>query len=102
MGLAFSDRADVNIFDLVAERDSLRKLPDGPAKTAALGELLGPRNGVPLAAERVYLGRDMSRAAVLRLKDPNGRDRIRLTVDSLGAASLEFLDENGTVTRRLP
>ena len=34
--------------------------------------------------------------------DPNGKPRIRLKVDSLGRASLEFLDEKGTVTSRLP
>lgn len=102
VGLSFGDRADVNIFDLVAERDSIMKLPDGPAKTAALETWRGPRNGVPLSAERVYLGRDTSRAAVLRLKDPNGRDRIRMTVDSLGTPRLEFLDENGNVTQWLP
>lgn len=102
MGLSFADRADVNIFDLVAERDSMMKLPDGQAKTAALEKWRSPRNGVPLAAERVYLGRDVSRAAVLKLKDPNGHERIRLSVDSLGVARLEFLDERGTVTQRLP
>jgi len=102
MGLSFADRADVNIFDLVAERDSIMKLPDGPAKTAALEKWRGPRNGVPLSAERVYLGRDVSRAALLGLKDPNGRERIRLSVDSLGVPRLEFLDERGTVTQRLP
>jgi hypothetical protein len=102
MGLAFSDRADVNIFDLVAERDSIMKLADGPTKTAALERLRGPRNGVPLNAPRVYLGRDVSRTAVLRLSDPQGRPRLQLTVDSLGAPSLAFLDEHGTVMQRLP
>lgn len=100
--LSFADRANVNIFDLVMQRDSIVKLPDGPAGTAALEKRRGPRNGVPLSAERVYLGRDLSRAAVLTLKDPNGRDRIRLSVDSLGAPRLEFLDGNGQVTERLP
>ena len=102
VGLSFGDRANVNIFDLVAERDSIMKLPDGPARTAALERWRGPRNGVPLFAERVYLGRDTSQTAVLKLKDPAGRDRIRLAVDSLGAPRLEFLDEQGNVTRRLP
>lgn len=102
VGLSFADRANVNIFDLVRERDSIMKLPDGPAKTAALEQWRGPRNGVPLFAERVYLGRETSRAAVLRLKDSNGRDRIRMTVDSAGTPRLEFLDENGKVLQRLP
>ena len=102
VGLSFLDRADVNIFDMVAERDSITKLPDGPAKTAALERWRGPRNGVPLAAQRVYVGRDARRAAVLRLSDPSGRPRIQLMVDSLGTPRLEFLDENGNVVQQLP
>jgi hypothetical protein len=100
--ITIAERAPVDIFDLIAERDSLNKLPDGPEKTAALARWAEPRNGVPLAAPRVYLGRDRSRAAVLNLYDPNGKPRLRLKVDSLGGASLEFLDEQGTVTARMP
>jgi hypothetical protein len=102
VGLSFFDRADVDIFDWVAERDSIMALPDSAARAAALVKLRGPRNGVPLVAQRVYLGRDRGRAAVLSLSDPNGRARLRLVVDSLGAPSLEFLDEGGKVTARLP
>ena len=58
----------------------------------------GPRNGVPLAAERVYVGRDRSKAAVINLSDPNGKPRLRLKVDAGGEPSLEFLDDKGNVT----
>jgi len=51
MGLTIADRADVDIYDLVAERDSITKaIPEGPARTAALQKWAQPRNGVPLAA----------------------------------------------------
>jgi hypothetical protein len=100
--ITIAERAPVDIYDLILERDSLNKLPDGPEKTAALARWAAPRNGVPLAAPRVYLGRDRSRAAVLNLYDPSGKPRLRLRVDSLGAGSLEFLDEQGVVTARLP
>lgn len=102
MGLSFLDRADVNIFDLVAEHDSIMKLPDGPARARALEKWRGPRSGVPLQAQRVYVGRDVHRAAVINLSDPNGRPRLRLMVDSTGTPSLEFLDEAGRVAARLP
>jgi hypothetical protein len=103
MGLTIADRADADIFDLVAERDSIIKaIPDGPARTAALQKWAGPRNGVPLFAPRVYVGRDVSKAAIVNLSDRNGKSRIRLMVDSLGTPSLEFLDETGRVTSRLP
>ena len=63
---------------------------------------MGPRNGVPPRATRVYLGKDPSKSAVLTLADPNGNPRIRLRVDSLGNASLEFLDASGKVTAKVP
>ena len=101
-GLTIADRANVDIYDLVAERDSINKaIPEGPARNAALQKWAQPRNGVPLFAPRIYVGRDNSKAAVVNLSDPNGKPRLRLMVDSLGAASLEFLDASGTVTSRL-
>lgn len=100
--ITIADRDVRDIYDLVMERDSILKMSDSTARDQALQRLVGPRNGVPLAATRVYLGRDRNRAAVLNLSDPNGKPRLRLKVDSLGAASLEFLDEQGGVTARFP
>jgi hypothetical protein len=101
-GITIAERAPVDIYDLIQERDSINKMPDATAKTAALEKWAAPRNGVPLRAGRVYLGRDPARAAVLNLSDPQGRPRLRLKVDSVGQASVEFLDEKGVVTARLP
>jgi hypothetical protein len=103
MGLTVADRADVPIMDVVARFDSVRNLPEGPAKAEAQQRLRESRyGGVPLFAERVYLGRNASKAAVLNLSDRDGKPRIRLQVDSLGAPSLEFLDAEGRVVSRLP
>lgn len=102
-GLTFSDRTNRPIIDVVNERDSLMKLPDGPAKTEALRQFAQPvRNGVVQAATRVFIGRDRTKASTLRLSDPMGRPRLVLRVDSVGAPQLEFLDEAGRVTSRLP
>ncbi|MDF2771775.1 MAG: hypothetical protein K0S86_1269 [Geminicoccaceae bacterium] len=102
-GLSFSDRTTRPIIEFVAERDSIQKMPDGPAKTEALRRLSSPiRDGEVLAAQRVYLGRDRSKSSVLRLSDPRGRPRLIMRVDSLGAPHLEFLDDSGRVTARLP
>ena len=102
MGLTVADRADVSIYDFVMRRDSINKMPDGPAKTAALAKLMEPVNGVPLAATRVYVGRDPSKSAIVNLSDRLGRARLRLLVDSVGAARIEFLDEAGRVVQRIP
>ena len=101
-GITITERDERDIYDLIVRRDSINRIADSTARTAALRDLLGPRNGVPLAASRVYLGRDRARSAVLNLSDPSGRPRLRLRVDSLGRASLEFLDEAGSVTSKLP
>jgi hypothetical protein len=53
-------------------------------------------------APRVFVGRDPSRSAILRLSDPMGRPRLRMIVDSLGAARIEFLDGRGRVVQQIP
>jgi hypothetical protein len=101
-GLTVADRDDRNIYDLVMQRDSINAMPDTAARRAALARLFGPRNGVPLAATRLYAGRDVAKNAVVNLFDPMGRIRLRLSVDSLGRASVDFLDDAGRVTFSLP
>ena len=101
-GMTIADRADVNIFDLVQQRDSIMKMPEGQARTAALETLMGPRDGVPMFAQRIYVGRDPAKNALVNLSDKNGKLRIRMMVDSLNRPSLDFLDENGRVTHSFP
>lgn len=101
-GITVQDRADRNIYDLVMQRDSIMAMADTAARRVALERLLGPVNGVPLAANRLYAGRDVGRNAVVNLYDPLGRLRLRLRVDSLGRSSLDFLDETGRVTFSVP
>jgi hypothetical protein len=102
-GLTFSDRTDRPIIEFANELDSVQKLPDGPAKTAAMQQLRQPiRNGVVQAAPRVFIGRDRTKASALRLYDPMGRPRLVLRVDSLGVPQLEFLNDSGRVVSRLP
>lgn len=101
-GITIAERDERDIYELIQQRDSIMKMTDSTARTAALEKLLGPRNGVPLRATRVYMGRDPNKNAMLTLSDPMGRPRLRLRVDSLGKAAVEFLDEAGMVTRTLP
>lgn len=70
--------------DTVAKADSLKVL-----------RALGPKT-------RLYMGRNRSGASMVTLSDALGRSRLRLSLDSVGAAAIEFLDENGQVTRRIP
>jgi hypothetical protein len=97
-GISVNDRATFDIYDMVMQRDSIMKIADTVARNAAMARLVAPRNGVPLNAQRMFIGKDPSKAAVLNLSDPNGKTRLRLVVDSLGAARIEFLDAAGKVT----
>jgi len=97
-GLSINDRANVNIFDMVKERDSIRKMTDAAARNAALARWAAPRNGVPLAAQRAFFGKDPAKNAAVVLSDPNGKPRLRMVGDSLGAARIEFLDSDDKIT----
>ncbi|MGQ0650630.1 MAG: hypothetical protein ACT4P7_24075, partial [Gemmatimonadaceae bacterium] len=77
--------------------------PAGAARDSALARFVAERpGGRARFAQRVDVGRDIARSAVVNLADPEGKTRIRMMVDSLGNPSLEFLDANGAVTSRLP
>jgi hypothetical protein len=102
VAITMLDRRQTDIYDFVMRRDSIMKMADTVARAAALRQMVAPRDGVPFQAQRVFLGRNPQKAAALVLSDPNGRPRIRLSVDSTGAPSLAFLDEAGRVTATLP
>jgi hypothetical protein len=102
-GLTIYDRPNVSLQPVIERLYEIAQLPDGPERTRRRRELADERRERgETGARRVYAGRDRSKAAVVTLADPQGRPRLRMSVDSLGAPRLEFLDENGTVTRRLP
>lgn len=102
IGMAVLDRTDADIYDLVQERAEIMKMTDPAARNAALQRWAGPRNGVPMAAPRLFVGRDSLKSATVNLRDPQGRTRLRMFVDSLGQGRIEFLDERGAVTKTFP
>lgn len=101
-GFSVNDRANADILELANAQDSIMKIADTVARNAALQRLYAPRNGVPLVAQRMFIGKDPAKNAVLNLSDPNGKPRLRLVVDSLGTARIDFLDAAGHVTSSLP
>ncbi len=97
-GLRVWDRPDTSLGPVIEKLAAIEKMSDGPEKTAALKEL----REIPGGAERVLVGRDREKSAVIRLSDAKGKPRIRLSVDAAGTPRLEFLDETGKVTYSLP
>ncbi|HKV49682.1 MAG TPA: hypothetical protein VJO52_00635 [Gemmatimonadaceae bacterium] len=99
-GLMITDRADVPILTVIDKQDSLRKMPTGAARDSAMKAFV-ENGGHPLAARRLFAGRDADQSSVVSLSDPQGHPRLRLMVDSTGAASIQFLDPDGHVTKTI-
>ena len=89
-------------WDWRAEYKKAQQLPDGPAKEALLKKLMEPKPGVKAVAQRVFVGKDDSKTAMVTLADRLGKPRLQLLVDSTGTAKLNFLDEQGNITYSLP
>jgi hypothetical protein len=97
-GLRVWDRPDLPLTELLDRLAAIKKMPDGPDKAAAV-KRLEQAGGT---ATRVVVGTSDTKAAVVVLADARGRPRLRLTVEASGDPRLEFLDETGKVTHRLP
>ncbi len=99
-GLMITDRADVPILAMLAKQDSLRAMPAGAARDSAMKAFVD-NGGHPLAARRLFAGREPDQSSVVSLSDVQGHPRLRLMVDSTGAASIQFLDTDGHVTKTI-
>lgn len=89
-------------WDWRAEYKKVQRLPDGPAKEALLKKLMEPKAGVKAFAQRVFVGKDDKKTAMITLADRMGKARLQLLVDSTGTAKLNFLDAQGNITYSLP
>ncbi|UKJ07643.1 hypothetical protein [Solitalea lacus] len=89
-------------WDWRAEYKKAQKLPDGPAKEELLKKLMEPRKGEKAYAQRIFVGKDDSKTAMVTLADRMGKPRLQLLVDSNGTAKLNFLDPQGNITYSLP
>lgn len=100
-GLTIQDRPDSLGPELVTLYRVLDKMPRGPKWDSTYRALVAKVPREQLSARRVFVGRDTSKAAVLNLSDRSGVPRLRPAVDSLGNASISFLDSHGRVTRTI-
>lgn len=98
-GLTFQDRPDSLGTEILSYYRRIDPMPPGPARDSLVAEMLRTVPAEQLAARRMFLGRSANRSSQVALSDPRGRVRLRLEVDSLGSASIVFLDENGAVVK---
>ncbi len=94
-GLAINDQSEMPLAVMMPRQQEIMKMPAGPARDSAMRDLAKG------AANRVFLGRARDKSAIVQLSDAHSIPRLRLIVDSAGAASIEFLDDSGHVTRRI-
>jgi hypothetical protein len=91
-GLTFFDRPSSPIpIDLIDQLNT----PEGSAEFERLSETGG--FGYP----RLFIGKSEDRASAVVLRDAKGRVRLKLSVASNGAASIEFMDESGKIAKRI-
>lgn len=95
-GLTVWDRPDTPL-DRFAEQ--LLAAKTDAEKQALVKELQAKGQA---GATRVFVGKQRDRSAMVSLADPQGKPRLVLKVDEQGAATIQFLDAAGTVTRRFP
>jgi alpha-D-ribose 1-methylphosphonate 5-triphosphate synthase subunit PhnG len=93
------DRADQHLSDLIRKLNAANRLTDPAAKQAAIA---AARASAPKGAERVFVGKQTDRSALVSLSDADGHPRLRLRVNADGKAAIEFLDASGHVTETLP
>lgn len=95
--MAFTDRGEYPITEALDFVKQTRALPS--SERAAAWEKF--RKTHPGDNNRVVIGRTSDNSSILRLKDPEGRDRIVLKVDGKGEPSVQMLDEQGKVISQL-
>ena len=101
-GLAVLDRPEESIQSFAESLMVIRAMPDGPAKQERMRRLqsdAAARGAVP--APRLFVGKRPDKSSMVTLSDRRGRPRLRLSVDSLGMARIDFLDDSGHVTRAI-
>lgn len=80
-----------------AAMDAYAALPPGPERDAA-GARINPGKG---GANRLFVGKNTDRDSLVRMRDAQGKERLRLQVSAEGEAEIVFLDEDGTITKRI-
>jgi len=86
--------------DVVAGRfEAANRLTDEAAREAALQNM---RDRGELTTQRLYLGKYRDDSVLLQLSDLAGNPRFLVKVSADGTATMEFLDESGSVIYALP
>jgi hypothetical protein len=101
-GVHVWDRTTEVSIGQILELVEARRTAEGAARDSVEAAIRDLERSVGwLAAHRIFLG-SQDRTAILSMQDRAGKVRIRMYVDSLDVARLEFLDAEGQVTSAFP
>jgi hypothetical protein len=100
-GLTIGERPDTMGKELAELYRVLDPMPESPRRDSIARALIAALPANQRAARRVFVGRDTAKAAILNLSDRSGVTRLQLKVDSLGRATISFLDAGGRVVRTI-
>jgi hypothetical protein len=99
-GLRVWDQPNESLMPLVELGDRAARAPTREQRETMLKELKEKGRKMGGFTERFYAGKQDGDALV-KLADKNGKPRLLLKVGADGAASVEFLDAAGKVTKRI-
>jgi hypothetical protein len=96
------DRGNIDLAQMVEHFNSVKNMPAGPDKDAAMKQLEAQEKNGDFGATRFFAGKTRDKDATVFLCDAKGNPRLRLSVSATGEARIDFLDETGKVTHSLP
>lgn len=99
-GLWINDRPEESLIGMIAEYARISSLPQ-PERDRRWQKIVEEHAKNYQGGQRLFVGKDESRAAILDMKDAENRTRLRLRVEADGEAKIEFLDADGKVRRTL-
>jgi hypothetical protein len=96
-GLAINDYPlGVSGLQLDKRYNRIQAMTDSAAKADSM-KAFEPFTG----SQRLYAGRARNGSSLVSLSDPGGKVRLRLSVDTVGAARIEFLNKDGNVIKTI-
>ncbi|MGH7718711.1 MAG: hypothetical protein ACREON_07705 [Gemmatimonadaceae bacterium] len=100
-GLRVWDQPYIPIARTLERVQAARALPEGPERTRAMEEVSVWARAQGVFRQRVRVATTRDSSAMIELADTLQRPRLRLVVSAAGDARLDFLGENGEVTRSI-
>lgn len=100
-GLRVWDRPEWNMGELLPLSDKAARATTDAEKQAIRQEMMAfAQSKGDMGGERLFAGKSLE-DSVVRLNDKQGRPRLVMKVDGKGQPSIEFLDAEGKVTRKV-